>query len=170
MSQPETKAPHFTDKETEGQRGHMTLFGPLEQEQVAHLSPKQGPVCGALDCYLFGRLVMTAPHLLAPTRGGALGWNFLFSEGSGGCPSRLTPLPPAAVPGCSRPGLPPLLAGPAPGLSRSGLAGCEVEALRDSVGPTPGAQRPEVRAPRPRPRPGPRPVPLAMGLALAPGR
>ncbi|KAF3815663.1 hypothetical protein GH733_016356 [Mirounga leonina] len=101
----------------------------------------------------------------SPKRGPARGLRGLPQQADSPAAGRCPP-PFQGVPGRA---LPPLLAGPAPGLSRSGLAGCEVEALRDSVGPTPGAQRPEVRAPRPRPRPGPSPAPLAMGLALARG-
>lgn len=76
----------------------------------------------------------------------------------------------AAVPGCSRPGLPPrsrCWAGSQPlQVWACRLRGGGVEGLDR---PTPGAQRPEVRAPRPRPRPGPSPAPLAMGLAFARG-
>lgn len=60
-----------------------------------------------------------------PVLGGALGWNFLFSEGSQGLPQQAgsPALPILGVPGqtcrLSR------LTGLVPSRSRSGLAGCE---------------------------------------------
>lgn len=73
----------------------------------------------AEDCYLFGLLLMRASHLPVPIRGGVLGWNFLFSKGLWGLPqqvgSRRSRVFQARLAAS-------LLAGLAPGLSRSGLA------------------------------------------------
>lgn len=94
---------------------------------------------------------MASSSLPAPTEEGALGWNFLFSEGSGGPRRRRSQVFQA---GCHS-----LRPWAGSGLSRSGLAGHWWRALRDSSRPTPGAQARRSRHTRPRPRPGPSPRP-----------
>lgn len=127
------------------------------------------PMCAALrDCYLFSEfLINDSSSPTCPILGGARSWNFLFSVGSRGLPEQAGSPTPRRRSRCSRPDLLPLLAALAPGLSRSGLAGSEVEEVRHQDGRHQVPHRPAVRALRPRPRPGPSPAPLAMGLALA---
>lgn len=135
---------------------------------MACFSPKPNSVCGVPRTYLFGLLLMTSPHLPAPTEEEPWAGISCFLRARG-LPQQAGS-PAAAVPGCSRPGLPRLSqcwAGSRPlQVWACRLRGGGVEGLSR---PTPGAQRPEVSAPRPRPRPGPSPAPLTMGLALARG-
>ena len=99
---------------------------------------------------------MTAPLLPAPTEEEPWAGISCFLRARGP--------PAAAVPGCSRPGLPPLsVLGWLPASPGLGLPACEVEALRDSVGrhQVPRGRR-SVRPGRgPGPGPAPRPAPWA---------